>query len=73
MKYYSFTKREAVSLISICLGSFLIILDTNILNVVMPVIKNKLHIDYTAMAWVSNSYILTFAGLLLLLSTFAKG
>lgn len=72
MKYYSFTKREAVSLISICLGSFLIILDTNILNVVMPVIKNELHIDYTAMAWVSNSYILTFAGLLLLLSTFAK-
>lgn len=69
---FSFTKKEVLSLISICLGSFLIILDTNILNVVMPVIKQELHIGYTAMSWVSNSYILVFAGLLLLLSTFAK-
>lgn len=69
---FSYTKKEFFSLISICIGSFLIILDTNILNVVMPVIKQQLNLTYFQMSWVTNSYIVIFASLLLFMSMVTK-
>jgi len=37
-----FSSQEVISLISICLGSFLIILDTNIVNIIIPDLRSDL-------------------------------
>jgi len=67
-----FTRREIISLISICFGSFLIILDTNIVNIIIPVLKTQLDLTISQSSWVINSYVLTFASLILLFARLSK-
>jgi EmrB/QacA subfamily drug resistance transporter len=50
----------------LCLGSLMIVLDTTIVNVALPSIKDDLGFSKTSLAWVVNAYLLTFGGLLLL-------
>src|SRR3989440_189990 len=50
----------------LCLGSFMIVLDTTIVNVALPSIRADLGFSQTSLAWVVNAYMLFFGGFLLL-------
>src|SRR5436190_22011113 len=60
------TKRGWPTLLLVCLGQFMVILDVSIVNVALPSIRNDLHFSATDLQWVVNAYTLTFAGFLLL-------
>lgn len=55
-----------VTLIVLCLGALMIVLDTTIVNVALPSIKADLGFSDTGLVWVVNAYMITFAGFLLL-------
>ena len=55
-----------LALIVLCLGDLMIVLDTTIVNVALPSIRNDLGFSQTSLAWVVNAYLLTFGGFLLL-------
>ena len=44
----------------------MIVLDTTIVNVALPSIRDDLGFTETSLAWVVNAYLLTFGGFLLL-------
>ena len=50
----------------LCLASLMIVLDTTIVNVALPSIREDLGFSETSLAWVVNAYLLTFGGFLLL-------
>jgi EmrB/QacA subfamily drug resistance transporter len=50
----------------LCLGTVMIVLDSTIVNVALPSIREDLGFSQTALAWVVNAYLLTFGGFLLL-------
>jgi EmrB/QacA subfamily drug resistance transporter len=54
------------ALIVLCLGTLMIVLDTTIVNVALPSIREDLEFSETSLAWVVNAYLLTFGGFLLL-------
>ena len=54
------------ALIVLCLGTLMIVLDTTIVNVALPSIREDLGFSETSLAWVVNAYLLTFGGFLLL-------
>src|SRR2546425_6564168 len=54
------------ALIVLCLGALMIVLDTTIVNVALPSIRQDLGFSQTSLAWVGNAYLLTFGGFLLL-------
>ncbi len=58
--------RRWIALYLLCLGSLMIVLDTTIVNVALPSIKDDLGFSETSLAWVVNAYMLTFGGFLLL-------
>jgi EmrB/QacA subfamily drug resistance transporter len=55
-----------LALVVLCMGSLMIVLDTTIVNVALPSIRNALGFSPTSLAWVVNAYMLTFGGFLLL-------
>ncbi len=55
-----------IALIVLCLGTLMIVLDTTIVNVALPSIREDLGFSETSLAWVVNAYLLTFGGFLLL-------
>jgi EmrB/QacA subfamily drug resistance transporter len=50
----------------LCSGVLMIVLDTTIVNVALPSIREDLHFTETSLVWVVNAYMLTFGGFLLL-------
>ncbi|OCZ64729.1 MFS transporter [Achromobacter xylosoxidans] len=54
------------ALMVLCLGALMIVLDTTIVNVALPSIREDLHFTETSLVWVVNAYMLTFGGFLLL-------
>ncbi len=50
----------------LCLGVLMIVLDTTIVNVALPSIREDLGFSETSLVWVVNAYLLTFGGFLLL-------
>jgi EmrB/QacA subfamily drug resistance transporter len=60
------SRRRWFALIVLCLGSLMIVLDTTIVNVALPSIRQDLGFSQTSLAWVVNAYLLTFGGFLLL-------
>lgn len=52
-------------LLTICLGYFMVILDTMVVNVAVPSLGHDLHTGVSALQWVVAAYTLVFAGLLL--------
>src|SRR3954468_10792679 len=50
----------------LCLGTLMIVLDTTIVNVALPSIREDLGFSESSLAWVINAYLLTFGGFLLL-------
>jgi EmrB/QacA subfamily drug resistance transporter len=59
-------RRYWFALLALCLGELMIVLDTTIVNVALPSIRADLGFSPTSLAWVMNSYMLTFGGFLLL-------
>jgi len=55
-----------MALLVLCLGSFMIVLDTTIVNVALPSIRVDLGFTQTSLAWIVNAYTLFFGGFLLL-------
>jgi EmrB/QacA subfamily drug resistance transporter len=55
-----------LALYVLCLGVLMIVLDTTIVNVALPSIREDLRFTETSLVWVVNAYLLTFGGFLLL-------
>jgi EmrB/QacA subfamily drug resistance transporter len=59
-------RRRWLALYVLCLGDLMIVLDTTIVTVALPSIREDLGFSETALVWVLNAYMLTFGGFLLL-------
>src|SRR3954465_9175395 len=60
------TRTRWLALIVLCMGDLMIVLDTTIVNVALPSIREDLGFSQESLAWVVNAYLLTFGGCLLL-------
>ncbi|SMD24444.1 MFS transporter [Kibdelosporangium aridum] len=60
------TRNRWWSLLILCAGQLMIILDGSIVTVAMPAIQRELGFTQSALAWVVNAYLIAFGGLLLL-------
>ncbi|TNC21396.1 MFS transporter [Amycolatopsis alkalitolerans] len=58
-------RRRALGFFAICLGNFVIMLDTNIVNLAVPHIRSSLGGSLGTLLWVVNGYTLTVAALIL--------
>src|SRR5262245_34841297 len=58
-------RRRGLRLMFVCLGLFMVYLDTTIVNVALPEIQRDLDVGVTELQWVFDSYVLTFACFLL--------
>jgi EmrB/QacA subfamily drug resistance transporter len=52
-------------LVAVCLGVFMLLIDTTIVNVALPSIQQDLGADFTDLQWVVDAYALTLASALL--------
>src|SRR5712671_199106 len=59
-------KSRWLSLIVLCTGFLLIVVDMTIVNVALPSIQRDLGFSQSGLAWVINAYLIAFGGLLLL-------
>jgi EmrB/QacA subfamily drug resistance transporter len=59
-------RKRWMALYVLCSGVLMIVLDTTIVNVALPSIREDLHFTETSLVWVVNAYMLTFGGFLLL-------
>src|SRR5712664_2708508 len=60
------SRKRWLALIVLCLGELMIVLDTTIVNVALPSIREDLAFTETSLVWVVNAYMLTYGGFLLL-------
>lgn len=58
--------KRTIILLLLALSQFLVVLDSAVVNVALPAIKDALHFSDSALQWVVTAYILTFGGFLLL-------
>lgn len=59
-------RSRALALAVLCAVSLMVVLDGSIVAVALPAIQNDLGFTPSTLAWVVNSYLIAFAGLLLL-------
>jgi EmrB/QacA subfamily drug resistance transporter len=62
----SAARRERLTLLAMCFGLFMIMLDNTIVNVALPSIQRDLHASPETLAWTVNAYVVPFAALILL-------
>jgi EmrB/QacA subfamily drug resistance transporter len=53
------------TLVAVCLGTFMLLLDITIVNVALPDIQDALHTSFSGLQWVVDAYALSLAALLL--------
>ncbi len=53
------------TLVAVCLGTFMLLLDITIVNVALPDIQHALHSSFADLQWVVDAYALTLAAFLL--------
>ncbi len=53
------------TLIAVCVGTFMLLIDVTIVNVALPAIQSSLHADFSDLQWVIDAYSLVLAALLL--------
>lgn len=53
------------TLVAVCLGTFMLLLDITIVNVALPDIQKALHASFSGLQWVVDAYALSLASLLL--------
>ncbi len=59
-------RKRWLAFVGLCLGVFMIVLDTTIVNVALPSIRREMRFSDTGLVWVVNAYLLSFGGFLLL-------
>ena len=57
--------RKWWTLVTVCVGTFMLLLDVTIVNVALPKIQTGLNASFTELQWVIDAYALTLAALLL--------
>src|ERR1700756_423289 len=57
--------RKWWTLVAVCLGTFMLLLDVTIVNVALPDLQHSLHASFADLQWVVDAYALTLASLLL--------
>src|SRR5712692_3905869 len=62
---YELCTGTSYRLVAVALATFMSYLDNNVINVAIPTIQRSLHLSVAGLEWVVSSYILMFAGLLL--------
>lgn len=58
--------RRWKALFLLCLANFMVIMDTSIIGVALPAIKDSLGYSQSGLQWVFNAYVIAFGGFLLL-------
>ncbi|HEY2675174.1 MAG TPA: MFS transporter [Rugosimonospora sp.] len=53
------------TLVAVCLGTFMLLLDITVINVALPDIQQALNASFSGLQWVVDAYALTLAALLL--------
>ena len=59
-------RRRWLALYMLCAGELMIVLDTTVVNVALPSIRESLAFTEASLVWVINAYMLTYGGFLLL-------
>jgi EmrB/QacA subfamily drug resistance transporter len=59
-------RKRWLALVVLCLGELMIVLDTTIVGVALPTIREDLRFTEASLVWVVNAYMLTYGGFLLL-------
>jgi EmrB/QacA subfamily drug resistance transporter len=59
------TSRQRWTLVAVCMGTFMLLLDITIVNVALPDIQKSLKASFSDLQWVVDAYALTLATLLL--------
>ena len=59
-------KQRWTALALLCTAQFLVIMDTSIIGVALPAIKEALNYSQSGLQWIFNAYVILFGGLLLL-------
>lgn len=59
--FVSVTNRPWLSLMALCVGFFMILVDMTIVAVAQPQIQVALHTDVNGIVWVTSAYLLTYA------------
>jgi len=62
----SMFEKRWLALALICTAQFLVIMDTSIIGVALPAIKNELGYTQKNLQWIFNAYVIVFGGILLL-------
>jgi EmrB/QacA subfamily drug resistance transporter len=60
------TRRGKLILALVCLAAFLDVIDTTIVNVALPSIREHIHFSVQSLQWIASGYLLTYGGFLLL-------
>ena len=58
-------ERKWWTLLAVCLGTFMLLVDVTIVNVALPSIQDDLHATFAQLQWVVDAYALSLAALLL--------
>src|SRR5881398_2470352 len=59
-------KNRWITLLVLCTGMLMVVLDATVVNVALPSIQDDLGFSQSSLAWVVNAYLIAFGGLLLL-------
>jgi len=65
------TTRARWTLLAVCLGTFMLLLDVTIVTVALPDIQRALHASFSDVQWTVDAYSLSLASLMLLSGSFA--
>ncbi|MFL1899546.1 MFS transporter [Streptomyces tauricus] len=65
--HHSRTYSRRASLVVLCAGALMTILDGSVVTVAMPAIQSDLGFSSSGLAWIVNAYLIPFGGLLLLM------
>jgi EmrB/QacA subfamily drug resistance transporter len=57
--------RKWWTLIAVCIGVFMLLIDVTVVNTALPAIQRSLHSSFSDLQWVVNAYALTLAAFLL--------
>jgi EmrB/QacA subfamily drug resistance transporter len=60
------TRQGKLILAVVCLAGFLDVIDTTIVNVALPSIREHIHFSLQSLQWIASGYLLTYGGFLLL-------
>ena len=65
------TRAQWLALAVLCVSLLIVTLDNTVLNVALPTLVRDLHATTTELQWIVDSYVMVFAGLLLVAGSLA--